>query len=171
MPHPLCNDGTNIMMQFLKGMAVTAGLAALLLTGPAIAEGEFDKPIKARKALMQIYSFNLGQLGAMAKGEAEYNSELAADLAQNLLAAAKMKNAKMWPQGSDNVALPEMTRALPETWSTYPKVAEKQKALVAALETFAPLAGKDLESLQGGIKAVGGGCGGCHKPFRAEKKS
>ena len=74
-------------------------------------------------------------------------------------------------KGSDNKAMPEKTRALPDIWTTYPKVVESQKALLKALEELVPAAGKDLQSLQGAMKAVGGGCGGCHKPFRAEKKS
>jgi len=50
---------------------------ALALGSTDVAAGEFDKQIKARQSVMQIYSFNLGQLGAMAKGEIKYDAKLA----------------------------------------------------------------------------------------------
>ena len=157
------------MRKCLKWIVGSAVLTATLVSGFALADGHIEKAIKARKAQMTLYSFNLGILGAMAKGEAEYNAETASGAANNLLAAAKLDGSQMWPQGSDSDAMPEKTRALPDIWKTYPDVVEKQKAFIQALEALAPAAGKDLQSLQGAMKAVGAGCGGCHKPFRAEK--
>ena len=77
----------------------------------------------------------------------------------------------MWPAGSgnDNAALKGKTRALPEIWSTYPKVAEKSADLTAALEAFVKVAGTDLDSMKGAIGSVGKGCKGCHEDFRAEE--
>ncbi len=159
------------MIKCLKWVLASAVLGASLVSGVALADGHLEKAIKARKAQMTLFSFNLGILGAMAKGEAEYNAETAAGAANNLLAAAKLDGSQMWPQGSDNAAMPGKTRALPDIWTTYPKVNDQIKALTDALENLVPAAGKDLESLQGAMKAVGAGCGGCHKPFRAEDKS
>ncbi|MGI9480980.1 MAG: c-type cytochrome [Hyphomicrobiales bacterium] len=159
------------MKHGLKWIVGSAFLSVSLLSGVAFADGHFEKAIKARKAVMTIYAFNLGVLGAMAKGEAEYDSKVAMGAANNLLAAANLDASQLWPQGSDNKAMPDKTRALPDIWTTYPKVVEHQKALIKALEALGPASGKDLQSLQGAMKAVGGGCGGCHKPFRAEKKS
>ena len=157
------------MIRLPVALCLVAGLA---VAGTAIAGGHGGNPaVKARQAHMQLYAFNLGTLGAMAKGEAEYNAEAAAGAANNLLAAAKLDGSQMWPQGSDSEAMAGKTRALPDIWTTYPKVTDQQKALIEALEKLAPAAGTDLESLQGALKAVGAGCGGCHKPFRAEKKS
>ena len=159
------------MKKFISGVLGTAFVAVSLMSGTAMADGHLEKAIKARQAQMTLYSFNLGVLGAMAKGKADYDAKIASGAAANLLAAAKLDASQMWPKGTDSVAMPDMTRALPDIWTTYPKVAEKQKALVEALEAMNSMAGKDLVSLQGAMKAVGGGCGGCHKPFRAEKKS
>ena len=53
---------------------ILIGLAAVglvALTSSAFSEGAgFEKQIKARQAVMQIYSFNIGSLAAMVKGEA-----------------------------------------------------------------------------------------------------
>ena len=43
------------------------------------ADGPFTKEIKARQGLMQVTSFNLGMLAAMAKGERDYDAKLAAE--------------------------------------------------------------------------------------------
>ena len=75
-----------------------------------------------------------------------------------------------WPPGSGNDAYPGKTRALPDIWSTYPKVAEKNAAFAKAAANLATTAGDGLEALQMGMRAVGKSCGGCHKPFRAAKK-
>ena len=97
---------------------VTA-LAALLLAGtvtsPAIAESHMDPAveaaIKARKAQMQLYAFNIGLLGGMAKDAIPYDADAASKAAANLAALSKLDQSRLWPQGSDNSALGEATAA------------------------------------------------------------
>ncbi len=127
-----------------------------------------EKAIKARQGLMQVYSFNLGMLSAMAKGEKDYDAEVAALAATNLSTVAGMNSGSMWPQGSSNED--HKTRALPEIWSTYPKVAEKDKALAESSAALAAVAGDGLDALKGSIGDVGKSCKGCHDDFRAKKK-
>lgn len=156
------------MRKLVKVLGVATAIA--MLAGTSVAQSPMDGAVKARQAVMQLYAFNIGQLGAMAKGAMEYDAKVASAAANNLSAMAKIDQSAMWPQGSDNGALGDKTRALPEIWTTYPKVADAQKALVAATGAMAAAAGKDLASLRGAIGDVGKSCGGCHKPFRAEKK-
>ena len=58
---------------------VILGLLVVVMMAPSLAQADeaLEKIVKARQAFMQIYSFNLGQLGAMAKGEADYDAKLA----------------------------------------------------------------------------------------------
>jgi len=128
------------------------------------------KAVKARQAIMQLYSFNLGGLGAMAKGTVEYDAKAAAAYANNLLAAAKMDESAMWPAGSDSDALPDKTRALKVIWTTYPKVNEKHEALVAGAEKMAAAAGSGVDGIKANMGAVGGGCKGCHDTYRKPKE-
>jgi len=148
-------------------------LAALVMAISGVSStasaGDFDKKIKARQAVMQIYSFNLGILGAMAKGAMPYDAKLASNSANNLLAAASMKNGAMWPQGSDMTANPGKTWAKVEAWTTYPKVAEKSKALVDGATKMAANAGNGLDAVRANIGDVGSDCKGCHEPFRQPK--
>ncbi len=151
---------------------VTAiALGATSLITLAADDFPFKKQIEARQAFMKVYAFNLGLLGAMAKGEAEYDAKLAAAAANNLLAAAKMDNSAMWPAGSDVDAegLKGKTRAKPENWTTWPEASEKHQALTEALTAMAAEAGNGLEAVQANMGAVGKGCKGCHESFRAPK--
>ncbi len=159
----------------MKRIATTALMAAgLALSANAVlADGHgaaLEKAIKARKALMQIYSFNLGGLGAMAKGEAKYDAKLASALAGSLENAAKANVGAMWPQGSDSTAMPGKTRALLKAWETYPESKTKQEALQSAAGNLVKVAGNGVEALKAAVGEVGKSCGGCHKPFRAPKK-
>ena len=149
---------------------ITSTLIAM--TGTTALAIDVEDTIKARQSFMQVYKFNLGLVGNMAKGKTEYNAEIAQNAADNLLALSKMKNGPMWPQGSSKSdrGLMEKTNALPETWTTWPRVSERHADLTSALEDFSKVAGKDLNSLRGGMKSVGDGCKGCHKDFRAKEK-
>lgn len=150
-------------------MVVMAALGVTIAGGASAAD--IEKAIEGRQGLMDVYSFYLSVVGDMAKGNTEYNPEAAQNAADNLLAAASMKNGPMWPEGSgnDNIEFGEMTRALPEIWTTYPEIGQKGAALIEALEEFQQVAGTGLENLQTGMGPVGKACKGCHEEFRAEK--
>ena len=155
---------------------LTTAAIALTLAGStfgtfAADDFEFKSQIQARQAVMRLNSFNLGLLGAMAKGEAPYDAKVAAAAANNLLAIANMDNAAMWPAGSgaDAPGLADKTRAKPEIWSTYPEITEKQQALTDALTTMAAAAGEGLDAVRANMGAVGDGCKGCHESFRVPK--
>jgi cytochrome c556 len=82
---------------------------------PAFAEGEVDAAIKARKAQMTLFAFNLGPLGAMAKGTLPYDADMATKAATNLAILAKMDQSGIWLEGTDQMSA-ENTRALPDIW-------------------------------------------------------
>ena len=137
----------------------------------ALADGHLEKAVKARQGFMQVVAFNLGPLGAMAKGEMDYDAEAAATYAGNLQALANMNTGAMWPAGSDNAALGEdKTRALPAAWAADSKVGEKHQAWTEAMNGLADAAGNGLDSLKGAMGDAGKSCGGCHDDYRAEQK-
>ncbi len=156
-------------MKIIRNIAIVAA-AMTAFAGTSGADEAMEKAIKARKAQMQLYAWNLGQLGAMAKGAAEYDADAASSAADNLLALVSLKGGSMWPQGSDSTAMPGKTRAKAEAWTTYPAVVKKSEAMAAAAQQMAAAAGGGLDSLKGAIGAVGKGCKGCHEDFREEKK-
>ena len=157
----------------LKALAliIAAATASTAAVTAFAADGPHDKAIKARQSMFQLYNFNTGILGAMAKGKIPYDAAIATEAATNLSAVANMGQSQLWPAGSDNETDGNArTRALPAIWETFPAIVEKADALKTAAADLVPAAGAGLESLQGAMGAVGESCKGCHTDFRAKKK-
>lgn len=158
-------------MRFLNPITTSLTILALgtatLFAGSHEA-GPHDGAIKARKAQMQLYAFNLGQLGAMARGKAEYNADAASAAAANLVSLSTLNGMAMWPAGSD-ADNAQNTRALAAIWQNFPDVGAKSQAMKDAANAMADAAGTDLASLQAAMGALGGSCGACHKAYRAEE--
>jgi cytochrome c556 len=154
-----------IMIALATGAALVAGATA------AISGEAEERAVKARQALMQVYAFNLGQLGAMVKGEMEYNADLAKASADNLVKASTMNGMAMWPKGSsmDDEGMAGKTWAKADIWADGSDVGEKAKALREAAVQMAEVAGNGLDAVKGAMGGVGGGCKGCHEKFRAPK--
>ncbi len=156
----------------MKGLvkAISTISLAALVAMPVMADEPFEKEIEARKAHMQVVKYNMGILGAMAKGKREYNAELADAVAKNLYSAAAMNNMTMWPKGSDNSVegLEELTKSKPEMWADDSEVGDKHMAWVKASENMSTAAGQDLGSLKKAMGPLGKSCKGCHKAYKAK---
>ena len=125
-----------------------------------------ESAIKARRALMTLHSWYAGTLFGMAKGDIDYDANVAATAAANLKMVANADGSAMWPPGSDNSAYKGKTRALPEAWEDYdPKY---HQALVDATDAMAGAAGNGLDALRSNLKALGNACSGCHDAYRAD---
>jgi len=153
----------------MKKPFIAAAAAAIALSGAAFAqeddEGPFARQIEARQGIMNYFALNLGVLGAMAKGEADYDAAAARKAAENLVAASGLDMSMLWPAGSDNVAH-KNTAALPALWAEGADVGAKAGALKDAALRMQEAAGTDLVALQGAMEGLGAACTGCHKPFR-----
>jgi len=125
--------------------------------------------IKARQGHMQIRAYSAGPLFAMAKGKMPYDSSKAGKLANNLLLLLQVDVGGAWAPGTGNDMYPGKTQAVPEIWSTYPKVAEAGKKYKAAVEELAAVAGNGLDALRSKIGPVGKSCKGCHDDFREKE--
>lgn len=155
-----------------SGMLGIGGImAAAVIATSAIGDSHADKAIeaavKARQSQMTLYSFNIGLLGGMAKGEVEYDAAAASAAASNLAALSQLDQSRLWPQGSDNAALgADKTKALPAIWVAGSTAGEKGMALATAAIAMEQAAGGGLDALRGAIGAVGKSCGGCHESYR-----
>lgn len=151
----------------LKVTLASVSLAALVLGTSVFAAGHGGNPaVKARQAHMQLYGFNLGALGAMAKGEVEYDAEAAQGFANNLAAVAALNQAAYWVPGTSNAELGEETRALPKIWEEGSTAGQISGELVEQTAQLAAVASDGQEALGpalGNVKA----CGDCHKAYRA----
>ncbi len=130
---------------------------------------EFEAELAARQGLMQLYAFNISQLGAMAKGAIDYDSAAADIAANNLAALSRMGSAAMWPAGSDILSI-ETGAALPGLWENFPDVGAKAMALTEAADAMVAAASTDLAALQAAMRPLGGACSACHKAYRQSEE-
>ena len=153
--------------QLMRPMLAAALLAATALAGVAHAQDEenMDPAVKARHAHMQLYAFNLGKLGAMAKGEAEYDAEVATGAAANLAQLTQLNQATYWVEGtsSDDV---EGSKAKPELFQNMDDYMSLTEDLHQAAMSMETAAGESAEAIGAQMGALGGACGACHKKYR-----
>ena len=150
-----------------KFIVLTVSLAALAVTGASWAGGHGGNPaVKARKAHMQLYAYNLGKLGGMAKGEVEYNAEAAQTAANNLATLTTVSQAGYWAPGTSNAELGEETRALPGLWGADSTAMQIGGEMGEAITQLASVAGDGQEALGAALGGVGKACGACHKAYR-----
>ena len=154
----------------LKTWIACAALGATVVTGAGVAVAQDGKAaenaVKVRKAQMQIYTYNLGVLGAMAKGQLPYNAETATNAANSLAAASGMRIPGAWLPGTDSDSF-EGSRALPAIWENGDDVRAKAVALWEASTDLSDAAGMGLDEMKAAFGPVGGACGACHKAYRA----
>jgi cytochrome c556 len=137
------------------------------VAGSAFAAGHGSNPaVTARKSHMQLYSFNLGTLGAMAKGEIEYDADAASAAANNLAALASLSQRGYWAPGTSSDDLPDETRALPAIWEEGSKAGEIGASFAEATAALAAVAGDGKDAMAAAMGPVGKGCGDCHEGYR-----
>lgn len=147
-----------MIYKFVRGLAIAAlaaGTFAVTVSAGTVVEN--------RVATMKAQAKNLGAIGAVAKGKAEYSMALVGN-AEALVQLTKNIEI-LFPPGSKG------KRTKPEIWTdwaAFVKAAEAlEKAtpgLVVAVKTG------DKDKIGAAVKMVGKACGSCHKPFRAPKK-
>ena len=148
----------------MKKTFLTITIATLLSTGIAQAQ-DYSSAINARQGQMRMQALNISILGAMAKGELEYDAGLAQAAADNLVAISNINQLTNWPEGSEAGAN-EGTRAKPEIWSNSAGFQEKWAAFAPAAVQMQAAAGQGAAEIGAAIGAVGGTCKGCHDDFR-----
>jgi cytochrome c556 len=150
-------------------LSATISVAATLAFAGAHSASPQDRAVKARQSKMTLYAYNLGILGAMAKGEVEYDAGAAGGAASNLAMLTSIWMPDAWAAGTDNESV-KNTAALPKMWEDSPEeVGAKAQALSDAVQVMAKVAGTDLDGLRGAIGSVGQACGACHKVYRAKQ--
>ncbi|MDH3218732.1 MAG: cytochrome c [Gammaproteobacteria bacterium] len=153
----------------------TASKLGLMIIGLTLATSGFaakdplKNAIKARQGEMQLRAFNAGPLFAMAKGQMDYDADMASKLAGNLKLMLDLDTSRHWPKGSDVDNYMGETTALPKIWTTYPEIGKYGKKYAAAVNEVAAVAGNGADALKSKIGALGDSCKGCHDEFREKK--
>lgn len=151
----------------LKTSAILATSLLIVSSGIAIAGGHGGNPaVKARKSHMQLYAHNLGILGAMAKGEVDYDAGAASAAANNIASLSTLDQRSYWVPGTSTAELGEETRALPAIWQEGSKAAEIGGQLAEAAAALAAVAGDGQAALGPAMGGVGKACGTCHENYQ-----
>ena len=150
------------LVTFVAGAALLAGSAAV---AQSISGKAAEQAVEARQATMELYAFNIGLLGAMAKGEMEYDAGMAGAAASNLAKLASTDQSRFWVPGTEKGAA-EDSHLLPEAFAEGSTLVQKASALTEATAALDGAAGGGLDSLRGAMGPVGEACGSCHKAYR-----
>ena len=138
-----------------------------MIGAPGVAAAQdFSNQLKARQGQFRIMAFNLGVLGGMARGTADYDADLAVLAAENIATIAALHQDGMWPEGSDNMSI-DGTRALPSIWEDTADFNAKWTALGDSADALVTVAGNGQEALGPAVGALGKTCGACHEAYRA----
>lgn len=157
---------------FVVAGAVTAALYAALgpdamkrevLPREAAAQSEEHPAVTYRQSLMQANKWHIGKLGAMAKGEMEFDAE-AANHHAAVLSVLATAIPEGFPEGSDT----EGSDALPVIWEDFSGFEEAAENLHLAAAALADADDVSAENLGGYVKEIGGACGACHDDFRPD---
>ena len=142
-------------------------LLTVLTILPAAAD-PIDDAIKARRAFYTLLNANIGPLAAMAKGEVDYQAELAQLYADNLGQMAGYKKVPHFRQGSSKDDRPGKTRALAKIWSEVRSFQKKVDDFKAAALNVKAEAGKGRAALGSAVGKLGSTCKACHDEYRAK---
>ena len=149
-------------------LMLAATLVTALIAPSAFAQDAadpFKDTVEMRHGLMLLMANDLGKLGAMAKGDVAYDQPAASRAAANVTALASVMSMDLFPAGSEYGKAAE-SYAKPEIWTATDDFMAKITALNVAAAAMQTAAGTDLAALQGGMAALGGACGACHKAYR-----
>lgn len=159
---------------FLKSLVVAGAVSAgfYFAAGPGILDGKFapseaaaqseDHPaVTFRQAIFQNLKWHIGKLGAMAKGEMDYDEAAAKDHA-NVIAVLAGTIPQGFPEGSES----PNSAALPAIWEDFSSFEERAGDLQAAAAALAEAGDVAQGDLGGYVKEIGGACGACHDDFR-----
>lgn len=157
------------MTHFAKSIAAL-GLGAAIIATASFAEShaakDLDPAVAARHYQMQMVGYHTGILGAIAKGEAEYDAAIVAAAAKNLAALASMERATLWVEGTEQ-GVSAGSRAKAEIWSDPDGFAERMQALADA--STALMDASDAAAVGAGMGDLGGSCKACHEKYRGPK--
>ena len=141
---------------------------ALGMAGQTLAADSPENLVKYRKSVMKAIGGHTGAIAAVVKGEVSFGAHVA-NHARGIKDMSLIVS-DVFPSESGPMDYAD-TRALAEIWDQPAKFKEAVTAFQSAAAKLADVAeGGDPQAIADGLGALGKSCGGCHKPFRKEKK-
>ncbi|MEX2649502.1 MAG: cytochrome c [Alphaproteobacteria bacterium] len=152
------------MSRLCNGVLAVA-LCAGALAGVAQAADDPAEVLAYRRHVMGTMAASISGIFAVLEGKVSYSQHVASHA--RALHGASLMVLDVFPEGS---AVGD-SRAKPEIWTDWAKFEAGGKALqTATADLVAAAEGGDMAAIAAAAGKVGEACGGCHKPFRAEKQ-
>ncbi|MCL1141446.1 c-type cytochrome [Shewanella gaetbuli] len=149
----------------MKKVLLAFTATALLI--PSVYANNFkntDHAIKYRQSAFTLIAYNFGDMGAMLKGDKEFNAATFKARAENVAALAKLPH-EGFIAGSDK----GNTEALAKVWSDK---ADFDAKMLEFKDNAAKLAvaaqGDDQRAMKAAFGATGKSCKGCHDVYKKD---
>ena len=134
--------------------------------GAAIPDTPEGAAFEYRHGVMEAVAYKVARLRSMAMGEIPANDAAFAKDAKDVAALASMI-----PEGFIPNSIVGPSIAKPEIWTNKADFDAKAMEFQKNAEALAMTASaQGFEAAKGMVQAVGGGCGGCHRPYRASRE-
>jgi len=150
-------------MRFLFPTASVALLPLLVLGAHAASAGDAEDAVDYRQGAMNVFSWNLGHMGAMVKGEAPFDTAAFHAYAKDLAAAAKLDVLKGFPEES----VTDESDAKDEIWLNWAAFESKLQDLRTESAKLAEVtAGGDEAAIKAQFDATRKTCKACHDDYK-----
>lgn len=147
-----------------KRFTLLAG-ALLILSFSGVQAQENDAYIAYRQKVMKSIGANMGAIGDILKNGLPHQKNIAAH-------GRALQEASILIESAFKKEIAEgVTDSKPEIWQEWEKYVAAAKKMTDASGALVKAAeGGDAAAIGVAMKAVGGSCGGCHKPYRKPKE-
>lgn len=147
-------------------LASAAILTATAQDGPT-PQQQADMATDNRQAVFKLLGFHMAPISAMARGEREFDAELAERNAQRIADLAPMIPDLF--EAMDTRDYDVETEALPVIWENPGEFRDRAMNLEEGANRFAEVAaGGDRMEIIGAVRQFGSNCGDCHDQFRVD---
>ena len=151
-------------MKASVALILTAALAATA----AVADMG-DDVVQARRGYFKMLGLEVGPLGAMAKGEVDYDAAAAQAHADDLATLAGYGVGDLFLEGTSQDDRVGDTRALPAIWANLSDFQSKAEDFAVAAAALKEAAGQGRAALGPALGRVGETCKACHDDYRARE--
>ena len=126
-------------------------------------EGDNERAIEYRQAVMNVMGWNMKPMGAMMKDKMPYDAAAFARHAKDLASAASVDLISGFPEDSDAGE----TDALPDIWLDFEDFKQKFQNLQNSSNNLnEAVSAKDQGKIKAAFAELGKACKACHKAYK-----
>ena len=153
-------------MRRIKTLAAAALLATAVAASAEMEQEQAERAVETRQSVLHLMGWNMGPLGAMARGRMDFDAARVETNADRLLALANMMSDAFGPDTRANTVT---TEALDKIWEQPEAFAAKIQDTIDAAARLKSVAGSgDEGAMREAIAGLGSTSGSCHDDFRAD---